>query len=237
MLERRKIEGWDVLAEASVGNAAELLAAVLVAREGGGIIASRITGAVQKIEIAGKICILKNISGHKHRFAYLFQNVVRGSYAFRLMKAVHRASEKNRAERRCSEIYLAANRMRFGVPVESCLLMEFIDGSEVGDIPDGVSRYAVECAQAVAWLHENGIVHGDVHAHNFIVEKRTGKVFAIDVSGKVPTALQKARDRMKVEDVFGVRNAIVDFAWCVTVFKAWRKKILRRLKAAFFGKR
>lgn len=231
MLTLLKLKGWDVLADNSDGNAAELFDAVLAARKSGeGMISAKITGKVQKIEIGGKTYILKNISGHKHRTAYYFQNAVRGSYTFRLARAVHRAVEKNREARRCPEIYLAANRMKFGVPVESCLLMEFIDGKDVTAIPDGIARYGNACAETVAWLHENGIVHSDACADNFIVEKRTGKVFAIDVSGKVPTGIQKAKDRARIEQVFGVRNRLRDFGWFWTAFSSRRRSFFHALK-------
>lgn len=85
------------------------------------------------------------------------------------------------------------------------MLMEYVRGREVYAIPDGRERYGKRCAEIVRRLHANDLVHGDVHLRNFMVEDATNKVRVIDISGKRATPYQRAFDKIRVEEHFGIR--------------------------------
>lgn len=190
------------------------------------------TGIVYKIEFRGKTYVLKHDKRERHRFDYLMQSFFRGSNAFRLLKSLSAALE-HPLPVGCgvAKIYLVADRRRcFRFVLESFVLMEFVEGREVGAIPDGVKRYGNACERIVRWLHENGIVHGDVHEDNFIANEKNNTVYAIDISGKKPTGAQFAFDRIRLEECFGIKNEQEDFSTFLTKFHiAWREKT-RRLK-------
>lgn len=184
------------------------------------------TGPVYKIEFAGRKYVLKHDLRKRHRFDFLVQSLFRGSNAFRLLRSLEKASKKTPEETGFARVYLVADRRLFGrMVLESFILMEFVEGSLVSGISDGVAHYKNECARIIRWLHKNNIVHGDVHPGNFIVELKTQRVKVIDIAGKYPTELQKAFDCIRTEEKFGVEKMRDDLiAKCARVLAERRKK-------------
>lgn len=188
------------------------------------------TGPVYKIEFEGRKYVLKHDLRKRHRFDFLVQSLIRGSNAFRLLRSLEKASEKTPEETGFARVFLVADRRLFGrVVLESFILMEFVEGLLVSTIPDGIVRYKNECVRIVRWLHENNIVHGDVHPGNFIVDAQTQRVKVIDIAGKYPTELQKAFDCIRTEEKFGVEKIRDDsITKCARAIVERRKK--RRAK-------
>lgn len=146
-----------------------------------------------------------------------------------------RASERSRAagEHFMPTIYVAADRRIFGVSVESYLLTEFISGTDVGKMPNWRERYGDACARCIAACHRYGIVHGDVHPGNFMVENETERVYVVDIAGKKATGISKAIDRMKCEKWFGIKNEIKDPGFRMAQFRIGWRAFRRRI----FGKK
>ena len=192
------------------------------------------TGPVYEIEFDGKKYVLKHDLRQRHRFDYLVQSFFRGSNAFRLLRKLERALEKSPGERGVARVFLAADKRDpvIGRIVFQCfVLMEFVDGEEVGNIPGGIEKYAPEVARIVHWMHDNEMVHGDVHEGNFMVEKSTGTVRAMDVSGKKPSRGQKALDRIRLEKVFGIKDEEHDPAEFFVRLRLRLRKFFHRLRA------
>ena len=165
------------------------------------------TGPVYEIEFGGKKYVLKIDLRQRHRRDYLVQSFFRGSNAFRLLRKMERALEKSPGERGIARVFLAADKrdpVIGRIVFQSCVLMEFIDGKEIAQIPGGAETYGGECLRILHWMHDNGMVHGDVHPGNFMIENATGTVRAMDISGKAPTRGQKAFDIVHFEEKFGV---------------------------------
>mmetsp|Transcript_18499 Transcript_18499/g.51820 ORF Transcript_18499/g.51820 Transcript_18499/m.51820 type:complete len:231 (+) Transcript_18499:120-812(+) len=67
------------------------------------------------------------------------------------------------------------------------IYMEFIDGVSVKEVlqsgtasPDEEARILVAVGEAVAVLHDGGLIHGDLTTSNLMVEKGTDKLVVID---------------------------------------------------------
>ncbi len=193
------------------------------------------TGPVYKIEFRGKKYVLKHDLRKRHRFDNLVSSFFRGSNSFRLLTSFEKAMESDvywirEGGRKLpvAEVFLVADRRCCHCVLESFILMEFVEGQAVCEIPDGIQRYGKECALGIAWLHGHGMVHGDVNRENFLVDS-TGTVRAIDLSGKPPTAVHKADDRFWLEKQLGVKNEIWDcgdvFLRLKSNFHSWSRKL------------
>ena len=200
MLKRFMIGEWTCLASDADANAPVLFEKFLsgaLPKESVALLSDGITGEVFKIEFAGKKYVLKRDRKRKHRFEKLVTSFFAGSNAFRLLRGLHRAaSDSPDARGGFAEVYLAADRRKWRFVLESFVLMEFVEGTGVGSLPDGLARYGNACARIIRTLHAYGVIHGDVHPWNFIVSPDGGRVAAIDISGK----------ELRVEERLGVKT-------------------------------
>ena len=69
--------------------------------------------------------------------------------------------------------------------------------------------------QSIRSLHEHGMVSGDPHRGNFIIEN--GEVRIIDLSGKRASAQRKAKDRIDLERHYGIKNEVKDLGYYLLV--------------------
>lgn len=227
MIYRCRIDGWKVLFSDEDKDAKAVFEKFLSLRNADGtvaLVASGRTGPVYKITYGnGRTYILKHDLRKRHRFDYLVQSFFRGSNAFRLLKSFAAARARHPEFHNVADVLLVADRRRFHCVLESFILMEFVEGKSLEEIPRGCEIYRGEVASIVSWLHENGMAHGDVHAGNFIKEDGTGTIRAIDLSGKPPTPIVRASDRIRLEEKFGVPNTKKDwgFYYCKAFF-SWR---------------
>ncbi len=210
MLKRFMIGEWTCLASDADANAPVLFEKFLsgaLPKESVALLSDGITGEVFKIEFAGKKYVLKRDRKRKHRFEKLVTSFFAGSNAFRLLRGLHRAaSDSPDARGGFAEVFLAADRRKCRFVLESFVLMEFVEGTGVGSLPDGLARYGNACARIIRTLHAYGVIHGDVHPGNFIVSPDGGRVAAIDISGKTATRYQLALDELRIEERLGVKT-------------------------------
>ncbi len=231
MLTRYKHGKWTVLYSDEDANCRKIFEDFVSGKKDGyQLLADTRTGSVYSIELSGKKYILKQDLRKRHRFDYMVQSFFRGSNSFRLVRGLSRAFEKDPKERCAVHVYLAADRRRFRCVLESYIVMEFIDGVDVDQIPDGIARYGKECARIVDWLHTHKMVHGDIHAGNFRVENGTGTVRAFDLAGKVASKIAMANDRIWLEQIFGIKNEKKDLAYYIECFRIGWRDFFHRLK-------
>lgn len=174
------------------------------------------------VDWRGKRYVFKLDRRRRHRVDYLVSSFFLGSNAFRLMRTLAQAWSVG--FRGAAEIYLVADKRRFGCVLHSFFLLEYVDGENLQEEPqDFYGQYAERAAEIVRTLHGFGCAHGDAHRGNFILEKKTGQLKTIDIGGKVPSPSQKATDRLRLEKEWGVKNEVFDvgYYW-VKLYKAWR---------------
>lgn len=201
-----------------------------IPKESISVLSNGTTGPVYRIEYCGQTYILKHDLRRKHRFEFLVQSFFVGSNATRLLRKLDRAKFPFPGGAPAARIFLSADKIRCRCVLESFVLMEFIRGKEIYAIPDGRVAYGTSCAEIVRWLHACDLVHGDVHCGNFMVENETGRVRVIDISGKRATAYQRAFDKIRVEEHFGVRLDEKQGFWERLVRAHLRYRAQRKLK-------
>lgn len=174
------------------------------------------------VESGGKKYIFKLDKRDRHRFDYLAQSFFCGSNAFRLMRTLHRAFQKG--FRGAAEIFLVADKRRLGCTLHSYFLQEYVEGEDLQNTsPSFYKKYRKEVKKIIKTLHKFGCAHGDAHRGNFILEKSSGHLKTIDIGGKIPSAPQKATDRLRLQKEWGIKNTLFDWGYFVSTFhRSWR---------------
>jgi len=60
------------------------------------------------------------------------------------------------------------------------LFLKYIAGAEMTSPDNASTKSAAKALAAMGSIHTLGIMHGDIHKHNFLIVPRTGRVFWID---------------------------------------------------------
>ncbi len=97
------------------------------------------------------------------------------------------------------------------------MLIEYIEGVELVDIPEIDDELKQKIKASISGLHQHGMVSGDPHKGNFIIEN--GVVRIIDLSGKSPSAMRMAKDRIDLERHYGIINEVKDAGYYRLIFK------------------
>lgn len=184
------------------------------------------------VDYNDKRYVLKLDRRDRHRFDYLAQSFFFGSNAFRLMRAANEAFR--RGFRGAPELFLVADSRRFGCTLHSFFLREYVAGKTMFDVePEVFEARKDEAKRIVRTLHGFGVTHGDAHPGNFILDEASGRLKVIDVGGKMPTAIQKATDRMRMEKEWGIPNDVRDWGWALARLHVMRRHFLGRLRKIF----
>lgn len=195
-------------------------------------LAGSTTGRVFKISVGGKNYVFKQDTRRNHALDHRLQSFIFGSNSLRLIRSLERVGGAEIFP--AAKVFLVADRKRFGAVTESFLITEYIEGENLGSVPNFRERYGAEVAAVIAKLHANGLVHGDVHERNFILgaagTRYAGKVVGIDLSGKRSTKYTRAEDRIRLEWVFGVPNERRDAGTTLFLLKGRLRNFLRRIR-------
>ncbi len=234
MLKSARVGEWRVLCEAERAEALLRLFERLVADDWTGVerleFAST-TGRVFKIRTAAGTFVFKHERREHHSADHRWQSFFFGSNTRRLIRALDRAGARNFP---AAEVFLAADRYRFGSVVESYLIAEFVEGETLGRVPGYREKYGAEVAALLARLHAAGLVHGDVHERNFVLGAAgtpyAGRVVGIDLSGKRSTRYTRAEDRIRLRRTFGVENPMRDFGARLFELRVRLRNFFRRLR-------
>ena len=109
------------------------------------------------------------------------------------------------------------------------MLIEYIDGVELCDIPDiDETLKKIKFNNQFVHYTNHGMVSGDPHRGNFIIEN--GEVRIIDLSGKRASAQRKAKDRIDLERHYGIKNEVKDLGYYLLVYRKKIRNLMRRLK-------
>ncbi|HAT7379319.1 TPA: lipopolysaccharide biosynthesis protein [Salmonella enterica subsp. enterica serovar Dublin] len=82
--------------------------------------------------------------------------------------------------------------------------------------------------QSIYSLHQHGMVSGDPHKGNFILQGNEIRI--IDLSGKRPSRQRKAKDRIDLERHYGIKNNVRDIGFYLLIYKKKLRNFLRRIK-------
>lgn len=247
MLKETKIGGFHVLYDAECGMDAPALFSALLAGTASGATPAETppdgfsalkemhgstTGRVFCATLSsGKKLVFKHELRRHHAFDHWVQSFLFGSNTERLIRGL--AADGNFGKIPAAQVYLAADRRKWGAVVESFLLIEFVEGEILGRVPGYRERFGNAVAELLARMHALGLVHGDVHERNFVLRKRADgreEVVAIDVSGKRSTPFTRAEDRIRLEWTLGVKNGRRDWGCAIFTAKFRLRNLIRRFR-------
>lgn len=175
-------------------------------------------------EIAGTVVVLKH-EFFVFRFDRSLKSFFFGSDARNILKVCECARERGFGK--IPRIFLAAERFSTGILRESILVTEFLEGA-APEIPLSRER-AAEMSALMSECHAHGIISGDVQYGNFIATPDGLKL--IDFRGNtVFPWLAKARDRIQLERVFGVKTRRGGAAESIFLFQNTLRNLIRRLR-------
>lgn len=155
-----------------------------------------------------------------------FKSLVKGDYYEKLFYQTDRVRQEGYDA--LNDFYLLAELKTLRYVHTYIMLIEYIDGTELADMPVIDSGVKEKIKQSILSLHEHGMVSGDPHKGNFILQN--GEIRIIDLSGKRPSLQRKAKDRVDLERHYGIENTKKDLGYYLLVYKKKWRNTLRRLK-------
>ncbi|MGV50104.1 heptose kinase, partial [Salmonella enterica] len=108
------------------------------------------------------------------------------------------------------------------------MIIEYIEGIELVDMPEISDEVRGKVKQSIYSLHQHGMVSGDPHKGNFILQGNEIRI--IDLSGKRPSRQRKAKDRIDLERHYGIKNNVRDIGFYLLIYKKKLRNLLRRIK-------
>lgn len=127
-----------------------------------------------------------------------------------------------------NDFYFLAERKIFNYASVFIMLIEYVEGVELNDMPIIPENIKAEIKASMEKLHALNMLSGDPHRGNFIVSKDGVRI--IDLSGKSCTAERKARDRLAMERHLGIANEIKDYGYYSVIYRTKLRKFIKKLK-------
>ena len=152
--------------------------------------------------------------------------MVKGDYYEMLFKQTERVRKEGLDS--VNDFYLLAEKKTLRFAHYYIMLIEYIEGVELVDIPDIDDNLKAQIKASISGLHQHGMVSGDPHKGNFIIQD--GVVRIIDLSGKSPSAMRMAKDRVDLERHYGIVNELKDAGYYRLIYKKKLRNFIRKLK-------
>lgn len=152
--------------------------------------------------------------------------MVKGDYYEKLFEQTERVRKEGLDS--VNDFYLLAEKKTLRFAHYYIMLIEYIEGVELVDIPEIDDELKQKIKASISGLHQHGMVSGDPHKGNFIIED--GVVRIIDLSGKSPSSMRMAKDRIDLERHYGIVNEFKDAGYYRLIFKKKFRNFIRRLK-------
>ncbi|EAQ7353600.1 lipopolysaccharide core heptose(II) kinase RfaY, partial [Salmonella enterica] len=127
-----------------------------------------------------------------------------------------------------NDFYLLAEIKTLRYVKTYVMIIEYIAGIELVDMPEISDEVRGKIKQSIYSLHQHGMVSGDPHKGNFILQGNEIRI--IDLSGKRPSRQRKAKDRIDLERHYGIKNNVRDIGFYLLIYKKKLRNFLRRIK-------
>lgn len=170
--------------------------------------------------------ILKVFAPKQKKAERFLKSIFKGDYYEALFHQTERI-RKNGAGA-INDFYLLAAKKTFRFAHSYIMLIEYIDGIELADFTSIDDELKQKIKLSIDELHQNGMVSGDPHKGNFIIQN--GEVRIIDLSGKSPSRIRKAKDRIDLERHYGIVNNVKDLGYYQFIYKKKVRNFIRRIK-------
>ncbi len=116
-----------------------------------------------------------------------------------------------------NDFYLLAEIKTLRYVKTYVMIIEYIEGIELVDMPEISDEVRGKIKQSIYSLHQHGMVSGDPHKGNFILQGNEIRI--IDLSGKRPSGQRKAKDRIDLERHYGIKNNVRDIGFYLLIYK------------------
>ncbi len=116
-----------------------------------------------------------------------------------------------------NDFYLLAEIKTLRYVKTYVMIIEYIEGIELVDMPEISDEVRGKIKQSIYSLHQHGMVSGDPHKGNFILQGNEIRI--IDLSGKRPSRQRKAKDRIDLERHYGIKNNVRDIGFYLLIYK------------------
>jgi Mn2+-dependent serine/threonine protein kinase len=173
----------------------------------------------------GKL-ILKIFAPKAKQTERFLKAMVKGDYYEKLFDQTERIRREGLDS--VNDFYLLAERKTLRFVHTYIMLIEYIEGVELADIAEVDDELKHKIKTSISELHQHGMVSGDPHKGNFIIEN--GDVRIIDLSGKSPSAMRMAKDRIDLERHYGIENEVKDFGYYRLIYKKKIRNFIRKIK-------
>lgn len=154
------------------------------------------------------------------------KSLIKGDYYENLFRQTDRVRQEGFDA--LNDFYLLAEIKTLRFVHTYVMLIEYIEGVELADVPDITPEIKSKIQRSINELHQHGMVSGDPHKGNFILQN--GEVRIIDLSGKRPSSQRKAKDRVDLERHYAIRNEEKDFGYYALMYKKKWRNFIRRMK-------
>ncbi|WP_336220089.1 lipopolysaccharide core heptose(II) kinase RfaY [Citrobacter amalonaticus] len=154
------------------------------------------------------------------------KSLVKGDYYEKLFYQTDRV--RREGFEALNDFYLLAEVKTLRYVHTYIMLIEYIEGVELADMPEISPAVKEKIQHSIHKLHQHGMVSGDPHKGNFILQN--GEIRIIDLSGKRPSRQRMAKDRIDLERHYGIENNDKDLGFYLLIYKKKWRNFLRRLK-------
>ncbi|HFJ9138821.1 TPA: lipopolysaccharide core heptose(II) kinase RfaY, partial [Salmonella enterica] len=170
--------------------------------------------------------ILKVFSPKVKNTERFFKSLVKGDYYEKLFRQTDRV--RREGFEALNDFYLLAEIKTLRYVKTYVMLIEYIEGIELVDMPEISDEVREKIKQSIYSLHQHGMVSGDPHKGNFILQGNEIRI--IDLSGKRPSRQRQAKDRIDLERHYGIKNNVKDIGFYLLIYKKKLRNFLRRIK-------
>ncbi|EBQ8884636.1 lipopolysaccharide core heptose(II) kinase RfaY, partial [Salmonella enterica subsp. enterica serovar Mississippi] len=170
--------------------------------------------------------ILKVFSPKVKNTERFFKSLVKGDYYEKLFHQTDRVRREGFAA--LNDFYLLAEIKTLRYVKTYVMIIEYIEGIELVDMPEISDEVRGKIKQSIYSLHQHDMVSGDPHKGNFILQGNEIRI--IDLSGKRPSRQRKAKDRIDLERHYGIKNNVRDIGFYLLIYKKKLRNFLRRIK-------
>ncbi|EDW0051466.1 lipopolysaccharide core heptose(II) kinase RfaY [Salmonella enterica] len=170
--------------------------------------------------------ILKIFSPKVKKTERFLKSLVKGDYYEKLFRQTARV--RHEGFEALNDFYLLAEIKTLRYVKTYVMLIEYIEGIELVDMPEISDEVREKIKRSIFFLHQHNMVSGDPHKGNFILQGN--KIRIIDLSGKRPSRQRRAKDRIDLERHYGIKNDVKDIGFYLLIYKKKLRNFLHRIK-------
>lgn len=170
--------------------------------------------------------ILKVFSPKLKKAERFFKSLFKGDYYENLFFQTARVKRQGLTS--INDFYLLAEKKIFRFVHTYIMLIEYIEGTELSEVEYIDEKTKAKIKDAIDELHQFGMVSGDPHKGNFIIQN--GQIRIIDLSGKSPSMMRVAKDWVDLERHYGIDNTNKNIGYYLYKLKKNFRDIKHRLQ-------